>query len=649
MSVTALTHLAFLGAVAAYLGYGYPAGLAALATQFALAVVAECVHPWWVARAPRIVVVREAAFLGGLGLAWFIGTPLYPLIGYALVASLLLLVRHRTLRFLPGLCAADLVWCGVGGTPVAPAALTPGAASLVLVPVALAALAADAWLGAVVGTRRSVRYRRHAWIMLAVPVGLCAVCGLLLGLPAAQRDPEEIGIKTLRVGSPRVSADAHAGLDSVLRIGDQLRIDRDQAIAARLEWNGPPPRLGKMVYLRAITLPLVISEGPFLLWRAQETGFQPLVAPISARASTAWLLRRPGSADAVLRPDGCRGVLLDRLKQDSDGNWYQAGIGRSSITYRVSTEQLIDPELGEASTGQVNDARSFPSALRDLPWARIERRKWADLPAEQAAEEIIATVQERCFYELDDLPEPDPSPGGALRTFLFSDDRNDRRGHCQYFATAAVILLRRAGHPARTVVGFASEEIDAKGVTFRGLHAHAWLEAVNSRGRWQRFDATPSAGYMQRIADLDLATAEVAPPLVSRLPTQQEGGGERDPEVPGIGRAAFAWWPWAATGGVIAVMLLVGRWWLRRPGPEARRKLALARADDGLFLVAREAGLALKPATTVAEIAAFLSQRSGIELSGHLSEHLAARYGTGPLPRPWPVAAIRSGLRGLKR
>ena len=648
MSITAWTHLAFLGAVVAYLGYGYPAGLAALLAQFALALVAEWVHPWWVARVTRIVVVREAAFLGGLGLAWFIGTPLYPLIGYALVASLLLLVRQRTLRFLPGLCAADLVWCGVGGTPLAPAALTPSAASLVLVPLAVAALAADGWLGAVIGAKRSVRHQRHAWIMLAVPVGLCALFGLLLGLPAAHRDPEEIGIKTLKVGSPKLPTAAHTGLDTVLRIGDQLRIDRDQAISARLEWNGPPPRLGKMVYLRAICLPQVISEGPFLLWRAQETGFQPLSAPIPARAPTAWLLRRPGSGDAVLRPDGSRGVLLDRLKQDVDGNWYQAGIGRTSITYRVSTEQLTNPELGEASTGQVNDARTVPRDLRDLPWSRIERRTWAEQAAEQAAEGIIAAVQERCYYALDNLPEPDPNPGGALRTFLFSDDQDDRRGHCQYFATAAVILLRRSGHPARAVVGFASEEIDAKGVTFRGIHAHAWLEAVNSRGRWQRFDATPSAGYLQRMAHLDLATAEVALPLASQqLP--KEGGEEQDPLTPGTPRTAVAWWPWAVGGGILVSLWFLVRWWFVRPSPEARRKLALVRADDGLFVVAREAGLVIKPATTLAEIADFLTRRSGIELSGHLSEHLAARYGAGPLPRPWPVAAIRHALKRLKQ
>ena len=154
LSPTSATHLVFLAAIAAYLGLSYPLGLAAVLVQLTLAVVSEVLHGAW-PTAQRLVVLREALFLSGLAGAGLVGTPLYPLVGMALCGSLLLLVRHRALRFLPALCAADLVWCGVrGGVHGAPEA------AVVLVPLAVAALAADAWLAGQSGARSWVRRTR---------------------------------------------------------------------------------------------------------------------------------------------------------------------------------------------------------------------------------------------------------------------------------------------------------------------------------------------------------------------------------------------------------------------------------------------------------------------------------------------------------
>ena len=642
LSPTAATHLAFLAVIAAYLGLSYPAGLAAVAVQLSLAVVSEVLHGGW-PTAQRLMVLREALFLLGLAAAWLIGTPLYPLVGMALCGSLLLLVRHRALRFLPALCAADLVWCGVRGAHGAPDA------AMVLVPLAVAALAADAWLagqsGARSWVRRSRRRRLPGWSWLAAPVLVCAAVGLLLGLPAAQRPQDEQPVQPLTMASPKVAA--NSGLSNMLRVGDQVHIERDQHIAARLEWIGAPPKVGRMVYLRAIALPHVISEGPFLLWRAADGNYQPLHARIPANAPSGWLLRKPGGADAVLHPDGCAGVGLDHLLRDADGNWYRAGLGREATVYRVSLEKLNDPELDEALVGEVDTSRRVPRELSVLPWEQLERPAWAAQPAEDAARDIIELIQKRCHYELEHLPEPDPSPGGALRTFLFSEDPDDRRGHCQYFATAAVIMLRRAGHPARTVVGFASEEQDATGVTFRGIHAHAWLEVVNSRGRWQRFDATPAAGYLERISGLDPLRSEVASPVAPATMPGEPGGehaddGETTAAVPGL-HLSLRTIRWLGIV-VLAGLLCAWAWarWRARPSPRGRRLAALAQANASLYACARELGLPVRPSSTLALVAEALSRRTGIDLAVHLREHLAARYGTGAPPRPWPLAELRA-------
>lgn len=59
-----------------------------------------------------------------------------------------------------------------------------------------------------------------------------------------------------------------------------------------------------------------------------------------------------------------------------------------------------------------------------------------------------------------------------------------REGHCEYFAGATALLLRRMGVPCRYVVGFSVQE-NGRGNEWilRGQHAHAWVEAYVG-GQW---------------------------------------------------------------------------------------------------------------------------------------------------------------------
>tara|TARA_R110002049_G_scaffold72490_6_gene187430 strand:+ start:132892 stop:135504 length:2613 start_codon:yes stop_codon:yes gene_type:complete len=86
----------------------------------------------------------------------------------------------------------------------------------------------------------------------------------------------------------------------------------------------------------------------------------------------------------------------------------------------------------------------------------------------------------------------------------------DKKGHCQFFASAMVMMLRSQGIPARIVVGYRTDEYNELGQYYiaRQLHAHAWVEAMiraddlgptsNVYGQsrtdtyWVRFDPTPS-------------------------------------------------------------------------------------------------------------------------------------------------------------
>jgi protein-glutamine gamma-glutamyltransferase len=69
-----------------------------------------------------------------------------------------------------------------------------------------------------------------------------------------------------------------------------------------------------------------------------------------------------------------------------------------------------------------------------------------------------------------------------------------RSGHCEYFATATVLLLRELGIPARYAVGYAVHEPSGHGYVVRERDAHAWCLAWNEQTKiWEDFDTTPTS------------------------------------------------------------------------------------------------------------------------------------------------------------
>jgi hypothetical protein len=78
----------------------------------------------------------------------------------------------------------------------------------------------------------------------------------------------------------------------------------------------------------------------------------------------------------------------------------------------------------------------------------------------------------------------------ALARFLL----HSRSGHCEYFATATVLLLRELRIPARYAVGYAVHEPSGHGYVVREHDAHAWCLVWNEAAqKWEDFDTTPAS------------------------------------------------------------------------------------------------------------------------------------------------------------
>ena len=103
------------------------------------------------------------------------------------------------------------------------------------------------------------------------------------------------------------------------------------------------------------------------------------------------------------------------------------------------------------------------------------------------ASRIRDYFQQQFFYSLYLGKEADPDL--ALRDFML----NRRAGHCEYFATATVFLLRYAGIPARLANGYSVSEYDSARDLYivRRRHAHAWAIAYIDN-HWIPVDSTPS-------------------------------------------------------------------------------------------------------------------------------------------------------------
>jgi hypothetical protein len=91
---------------------------------------------------------------------------------------------------------------------------------------------------------------------------------------------------------------------------------------------------------------------------------------------------------------------------------------------------------------------------------------------------------------------------GRPRETLYKDPLLDfllhsHKGHCEYFATAGVLLLRAAGIPARYAVGYAVHERSGHKYVIRQRDGHAWCMVWDAAAqRWREFDPTP-AGWIQ--------------------------------------------------------------------------------------------------------------------------------------------------------
>ncbi len=120
-------------------------------------------------------------------------------------------------------------------------------------------------------------------------------------------------------------------------------------------------------------------------------------------------------------------------------------------------------------------------------------------------------------YSLD-LPTP-PDGRGLVSWFLF----DLKKGYCDYYASAMVVLARLSGIPARLAIGYATGELDPRtGQWFvTEQSAHSWPELYFPGIGWVPFEPT---AYQPQPPRIESGTVAPVPPLMARGPEDLETG-----------------------------------------------------------------------------------------------------------------------------
>lgn len=131
----------------------------------------------------------------------------------------------------------------------------------------------------------------------------------------------------------------------------------------------------------------------------------------------------------------------------------------------------------------------------------------------EKADILAAFVTDSAVYDRNPSRMPPDAEDFAL-WFL----REGERGYCVHFATAATVLLRAAGVPARYVTGYLTQTTAGQPVTVTGEDAHAWAEYYEPNlGLWLPLEATP-AGQDTPTAPATQQTTAPTQPTETTLP-----------------------------------------------------------------------------------------------------------------------------------
>lgn len=178
--------------------------------------------------------------------------------------------------------------------------------------------------------------------------------------------------------------------------------------------------------------------------------------------------------------------------------------GAGMWKYVLYARDRANPEHGNTLTGEAAEAElaycrfvyenylQVPDDVRQVVGEMMEER-WepsglviGDGQEVRMGEMVRDILAELAVYDPDTPLTPD---GEDFVTYFLTESN---RGYCMHFASAAVLMLRTLGVPARYTAGYVADVTAGEPVDVPDYNAHAWVEVYCAGYGWQPVEVTPS-------------------------------------------------------------------------------------------------------------------------------------------------------------
>ena len=256
---------------------------------------------------------------------------------------------------------------------------------------------------------------------------------------------------------------------------------------------------------------------PFLrmLYKENEAGTESTMAELTVvriNANDSYTYTPYGSfLNEYYQLQGGDGAVAGQRVQDDIFSFYFRSEQMAVLEeeYFLQNESALDRLERSYSAYAKEHYRAVPEGFAQLQ-AQCEAAELSDADVEEIIAYVQSFLTQNYTYSLSlgDLPEGKD----AIAYFL----NESRTGCSPHFASAAVLMFRMLGVPARYVVGYAVSEslfTQQPDGTYRAIaqsdNAHAWVEIYVSGTGWIPVETTP--GQMGLVQDIEYYGTQLLP------------------------------------------------------------------------------------------------------------------------------------------
>jgi len=267
---------------------------------------------------------------------------------------------------------------------------------------------------------------------------------------------------------------SQVGFTDTIRLGNVSSIQGDNRIIFRAAMRQIPQR---HLYWRGIVLDKFDGKN----WKASHKRGVPDYTEGEAVEQT--ILLEPYYDKYLFSLDAPSKIEIYRVRRTTDMVYYM----RNSIRKRTQYEAYSI--LSEYYRDKRIDKDFYTKVPENI--AEYMNMYAEDIAGDntlETASNVMAYFQGNGFkYGLEGLPTGD----NALKDFMTVN----KTGNCEFYASAAAIILRLKGIPARLVGGYKGGIYNSRAGYYLvpQKNAHVWVEVYVEGKGWKRFDPTPAS------------------------------------------------------------------------------------------------------------------------------------------------------------